>query len=169
MRWSRFIYAASVAAVIVAMAGCAGQRARNEPEMPLPPGVSEAPKGLKFSVKITPTRFRLGEHVKLEASMFNDSDKKFEQGFSSGCQWNFQIARDARILGPFPICTMATTTLTLEPGEMRMIVREWGGNDHYFELNERLAPGTYQVTAGLMENGHAATMADPVTIEILSN
>jgi hypothetical protein len=126
-------------AVIVAMAGCAGEHpGKQEPEMPLPPGVHEAPEGLKFSVKITPTRFRLGEHVKLEASMFNDSEKKFVRGFASGCIWYFQVARDSRVLGPTLICTMDAPVLTLEPGELRMIVRDFGGSK-YFELSEPLA------------------------------
>ena len=150
------------------MAGCVGghRPPRDEPDMPLPPGVSEAPKGLKFSVKIIPTRFHLGEHVKLEATMFNDSEKKFEQGFSTGCQWDFQIARDTRVLGPTRMCTMATTELVLEPGELRMIARDWSGS-HYFELEEPLTPGTYLVSAGLVESGRVVPMSDPVTIEVL--
>ena len=168
MRWRRFICAACVAAVIAAMAGCAGEHpGKKEPEMPLPPGVSQAPKGLKFSVKITPTRFRLGDHVKLEATMFNDSSDKFARDFPSGCQWDFQIARDVRVLGPNRMCTMATTELTLEPGELRMIVRDWNAASQYFELEEPLTPGSYQVTAGLFENGRVTPMADPVSIEIL--
>ena len=133
------------------MAGCVGghRPPRDEPDMPLPPGVSEAPKGLKFSVKIIPTRFHLGEHVKLEATMFNDSEKKFEQGFSTGCQWDFQIARDTRVLGP-----------------TRMCARD-GSGSHYFELEEPLTPGTYLVSAGLVEGGRVVPMSDPVTIEVL--
>ena len=168
MRWGRLIWIACVVAVIVAVAGCAGEHAgKKEPEMPLPPGVSAAPKGLKFSVKITPTRFKLGEHVKLEATMFNDSSDKFEREFPTGCQWDFQVARDVRVLGPNRMCTQATGELVLEPGELRMIARDWSGNQHYFELDERLTPGSYQVSAGLFENGRVTPMADPVTIEIL--
>jgi hypothetical protein len=148
------------------MAGCAGHRAR-EPEMPLPPGVSEAPKGLKFSVKVTPAKFKLGDHVKLEATMFNDSEKKFEQTFPTSCVWDYEIARDARVLGPRRTCAQADSELTLEPGELRMIVREWGGNDRYFDATERLGPGVYQLTAGLIEDGRVVAMADPLSIEIL--
>ncbi len=168
MRWRRLVLAALV--VAVAMAGCVGghRGPRNEPDMPLPPGVSEAPLGLRFSVKITPARFKPGEHVKFEATMFNDSEKKFEKDFPNGCQWNFQVARDTRVLGPALVCSMELTRLTLEPGELRMIAREWGGNDRYFELDEKLTPGMYQVSAGLVENGRVLPMSDPVTIEVLA-
>jgi hypothetical protein len=167
MRGRHFAFAALI--IAVAVAGCVGghRGPRDEPEMPLPPGVNEAPKGLKFSVKITPSRFKLGEHVKLEATMFNDSEKKFKKDFPNGCQWNFQVARDTRVLGPELVCSMELTQLVLEPGELRMIARDWGGN-HYFELDETLTPGTYQVSAGLVENGRVVPMSDPVTIEILS-
>ncbi len=136
--------------------------------MPLPPGVFEAPKGLKFSVKITPARFRLGEHVKLEATMFNNSNNKFERDFPNACVWDYEIARDARVIGPRRTCATIDSTFTLEPGELRMIVREWGGNDRYFDAIEALTPGTYSVTAGLIENARVVPMSDPVTIEILS-
>jgi hypothetical protein len=154
--------------IAVAMVGCVGghRGPSDEPEMPLPPGVSEAPGDLKFSVKITPTRFKLGEHVKLEATMFNDSEKKFQRDFPSGCQWNFQVARDTRVLGPELVCTMEASQLTLEPGELRMIARDWSGS-RYFELDETLRPGTYLVSAGLVENGRVVPMSDPVTIEVL--
>lgn len=165
MHSRRFVIGALI--IAVAMAGCVGgHRPRNEPDMPLPPGVSEAPKGLKFSVKITPTRFRLGEHVKLEATMFNDSEKKFEKDFPDACTWYFQVARDTRVLGPTQMCAQTLTTLTLEPGELRMIAREFGGGA-YFELNEKLTPGLYQVSAGLIEHGRVLPMSDPVAIEVL--
>ncbi|HET6463757.1 MAG TPA: BsuPI-related putative proteinase inhibitor, partial [Candidatus Krumholzibacteria bacterium] len=112
-------------------------------------------------------RFKLGEHVKLEATMFNDSEKKFEKDFPTECQWDFQVARDLRILGPNRMCAQALSNLALEPGEMRMIVREFGGND-YFELDEKLTPGTYKVSAGLLENGRVVPMSDPMTIEVLA-
>ena len=72
-----------------------------------------------------------------------------------------------RVLGPEQICTQATTTLTLEPGELRMIMRDFSGSK-YFELDESLAPGAYNVAAGLIENGRVVPMSDPVTIEVLS-
>jgi hypothetical protein len=155
------------AVAIVMMAGCAGQHAGEKaPEMPLPPGVAQAPKGLKFSVKVTPTTFTIGEHVKLEATMFNDSTDRFTRDFPTGCQWDFQVARDVRVLGPNRNCTDARSGLTLEPGELRMIVRDFTGGK-YFELDEPMTPGTYQVTAGLVENGRVIPMADPVTIEVV--
>lgn len=149
------------------MAGCAGQRPRTEAGMTLPPGVAESPPGLKFSVKITPSRFKLGQHVKLEATMFNDSDKKFERHFPTACVWDFQVARELRVLGPSRMCAQVVTDLALEPGELRMIVRDWGGNDRYFELGEPLTPGTYHVTAGFFEGNHVVPMADPVVVEVL--
>jgi len=167
MRQYRFALVALV--IAVALAGCVGghRGPRDEPEMPLPPGVNEAPKGLKFSVKITPSRFRLGEHVKLEATMFNDSEKKFEKDFPDACTWYFQVARDTRVLGPTQTCAQTQTALVLEPGELRMIMRDFSGSK-YFELDESLAPGAYNVAAGLIENGRVVTMSDPVTIEVLS-
>ena len=167
MRLYRFALVALV--IAVALAGCVGghRGPRDEPEMPLPPGVNEAPKGLKFSVKITPSRFRLGEHVKLEATMFNDSEKKFEKDFPDACTWYFQVARDTRVLGPTQTCAQTQTALVLEPGELRMIMRDFSGSK-YFELDESLAPGAYNVAAGLIENGRVVPMSDPVTIEVLS-
>ena len=167
MRQYRFALVALV--IAVALAGCVGghRGPRDEPEMPLPPGVNEAPKGLKFSVKITPSRFRLGEHVKLEATMFNDSEKKFEKDFPDACTWYFQVARDTRVLGPTQMCAQTQTELVLEPGELRMIMRDFSGSK-YFELDESLAPGAYNVAAGLIENGRVVPMSDPVTIEVLS-
>jgi hypothetical protein len=167
MPWGRLISSACAAAVIVVMAGCAGEHpGKKEPTLPLPPGVFEAPKGLKFSVKVTPSRFKLGEHVKLEATMFNDSSDRYTHTFPSACVWDYEVARDVRVVGPARTCAQAETDLTLEPGELRMIVREWGANP-YFDATEPLAPGTYQVTAGLVEDGRVVPMADPVTVEVL--
>jgi hypothetical protein len=149
------------------MVGCAGHKPR-EPEMEPPPGIEEAPGDLKFSVKVTPTRFKMGERVVLEATMFNNSDRKFEKEFPTGCIFDYEIAANARVLGPSRMCTQAFSELVLEPGEMRVIMRDWSGNDRYFDALEPLGPGTYQVTAGLVEGGHVVPMADPVTIEILA-
>ncbi|HET6348376.1 MAG TPA: BsuPI-related putative proteinase inhibitor [Candidatus Krumholzibacteria bacterium] len=168
MQLRRVIVHTCMLAAIVAMAGCAGHVSRGkEPPMPLPPGISPAPGGLKFSVKITPARFKLGEHVALEATMFNDSDKKFERRFPTSCVWDYQVAGDLRILGPHRMCLQTVTDLALEPGELRVISRDWRGNARYFEVDESLAPGTYQVTAGLIQDGQVVPMSDPVTIEIL--
>lgn len=157
----------AVFALIVAMAGCAGHAPR-EPGTEPAPGIEQAPKGLRFSVKVTPTRFKMGERVVLEATMFNDSDKKFEKEFPTACIFDYEIASNARVLGPSRMCAQAITDLALEPGEMRVIVREWSGNQRYFDAIEPLTPGTYQVTAGLVEGGQVVPMADPVTIEILA-
>lgn len=159
-------------AVVLAalLMSCAGYGPRHpEPEMPLPPGVVAAPKGLKFSVKITPTRFKIGETVKLEATMFNDSEKTFHQKFATGCQWDYEIANEAgEVLGPGRMCTQAFSELTLEPGELRMIVREWPGRERYFGVHEPLSPGFYKVTAGLLdEYQRVIPMADPLTIEVI--
>lgn len=162
----RAIRFAGIMALIIAVAGCAGHKPR-KPEVEPPPGIEEAPMGLKFSVKVTPARFRLGERVVLEATMFNDSEKRFEKEFPSACIFDYEIAADARVLGPDRMCAQAITDVVLEPGELRMIVREWSGNDHYFDAREQLAPGVYQVTAGLVEGGQVVPMADPVTIEVL--
>jgi len=168
MLMRRLIAYAGAVAMLVALSGCAGLNPpHGEPEMPLPVGTQPAPDGLKFSVKVTPSRFRLGDSVKLEATMFNNSGKRFERDFPSGCQWSFQVTRDVRILGPAVICTQMTTRLVLEPGELRMIVRDFGGSDRYFELNDPLRMGTYQISAGLIENGRVVPMSDPVTVEVL--
>lgn len=161
------IGAAVLAASLVA---CAGHAPRQpEPEMPLPPGVVAAPKGLKFSVKITPTTFKIGQRVSLEATMFNDSEKRFRTKFATGCQWDYQIASEsAQVLGPNRVCTQAPSELTLEPGELRMIVRDWSGNDRYFDALQSLSPGVYKITAGLLdEHQRVIPMANPVRIEIL--
>jgi hypothetical protein len=42
--------------------------------------------------------------VKLEATMFNDSEKKFEKEFPTSCTWYYQVARDVRILRPVAWC-----------------------------------------------------------------
>jgi hypothetical protein len=150
------------------LAGCAGHTPR-DPDLSLPPGVEEAPKGLKFSVKITPPRFRIGQRVVLEATLFNDSNKKFEQEFPTSCTWDYEIASETRVLGPSRECTPIGEELVLEPGELRMIVREWSGNDRYFGAHEALVPGKYKVTAGLIDvHMRVSPMADPVEIEILA-
>lgn len=167
MRLSGWIWRAAVIMTVIAIAGCGGYKQPREPDLELPPGIEEAPGGLKFSVKVTPTRFKLGERVMLEATMFNNSDKKFQQEFSTSCVFDYEIAASTRVLGPSRMCAQAITDVVLEPGELRMIMREWSGNDRYFDAHEPLGPGVYQVTAGLVEGGRVIPMADPVTIEIL--
>jgi hypothetical protein len=137
--------------------------------MPLPPGVTQAPKGLKFAVKVTPTRFKAGERVSLEATMFNDSEKRFEKTFSTSCTWDYEVATESgRIVGPARTCDATEGEIVLEPGELRMIIREWSGSERYFSGPEHLPPGSYKVTAGLMDEWQRVIpMADPVTIQIL--
>jgi hypothetical protein len=152
---------------MLVVGGCAGQRSRAPGTEPAA-GIEAAPKGLKFTVKVTPTRFAPGERVVLEASMFNDSDRRFEKEFPTACVFDYEIAADARVLGPSRMCAQAVTEVVLEPGELRMIMREWGGRDRYFDAYEPLTPGIYTVTAGLVEGGRVVPMADPVTIEVLA-
>jgi len=166
----RTIRLVSALVLLMALVDCAGKRAgKDEPELTLPPGVAEAPKGLKFSVKVTPTRFKMGERVALEASMFNDSEKKYEQKFPTSCTWDYEIASETgRVVGPERTCEATQGEIALEPGELRMIIREWGGSERYFSGTEQLSPGFYKVTAGIVDEFQRVTpMADPVTIQIL--
>lgn len=142
-----------------------------EPEFTPSPGVYAAPDKLKFSVKVTPARFTLGEPVSLEASLFNDSDHAFEKKFMTGCQWDFEIADiSGRVLGPSRVCTMAESELRLEPGELRVILRDWKGNDDYFGVSERLSPGRYAITAGFVEaDTRVVPMAEPFWIEVVAS
>ncbi len=167
MRIERKIRIVCAVVGIMAIAGCTGHAPR-EPGLEPAPGTEEAPKGLRFSVKVTPARFKMGERVVLEATMFNDSEKKFEKEFPSACIFDYEIASSARVLGPSRMCAQVVTDLALAPGEMRVIVREWSGNQRYFDAAEPLTPGTYQLTAGLVEGGQVVPMADPVTVEILA-
>src|SRR5512139_1216749 len=137
----RVLRIATLVALVAWMAGCAGQRAR-QPGTEPSPGIQDAPGGLKFSVKVTPTRFRLGERVVLEATMFNDSDRRYYEEFPTACVFDYEIAADARVLGPERMCAQAITDVVLEPGELRMIMREWSGRQRYFDTREPLAPGT---------------------------
>lgn len=142
-----------------------------EPEFTPSPGVYAAPDELKFSVKVTPPRFAVGEPVSLEASLFNGSDRAFEQKFATGCQWDYEIAADnGRVLGPSRICTMAGSELRLEPGELRVILRDWKGNDDYFGVSEPLSPGRYSITAGFVDASmRVIPMAEPFWIEVVAS
>jgi len=128
-------------------------------------------RGIKFSVKITPERFSLGEPVTLEASMFNDGDDTYEKEFASGCQWDYEVATEnGRVVAPSRMCAMALSELRLEPGELRVILREWKGNDDYFGAGGPLAPGRYSVTAGFVdEHTRVVAMSEPVWIEIVAS
>jgi hypothetical protein len=159
---------ATVLVGIVVMTACTRHQ---EPEFEPSPGVYAAPDKLKFSVKVTPARFALGEPVSLEASLFNDNDQAFEKQFMTGCQWDFEIAADnGRVLGPSRVCTMAGSELRLEPGELRVILRDWRGNDDYFGVSEPLSPGRYAVTAGFVDaDTRVVPMAEPFWIEIVAS
>ena len=148
-------------------AGCAGHAPR-APEPPPPPGVTAAPGRLKFTVTVKPARFAPGERVVLEATLFNDSPDSFEREFDSSCTWDYEVtAEDGRVVGPARTCEPKGEELRLEPGELRMIVRDWSGRDRYFNATDPLPPGTYRVTAGLIdENRRVVPMADPVLVEI---
>ena len=169
MRPGRAIGRVCALAIVIAVVGCGGYGPRRgQPEMPLPPGVEPAPKGIKFSVKVTPTRFKVGERVVLEATLFNDSEKRFKKTFETGCAWDYQVAgADMRLVGPVRVCDALGTSIELEPGELRMIRREWSGNDRYFDANEKVTPGSYKITAGFVEGTRVIPMADPVTVEVL--
>ena len=131
------------------------------------PGVYESPGGIKFSVKVTPPAFALGEPVTLEASLFNDGKEGFDQQFPNACVWNYQVANESgRVFGPNPMCATVVTDFHLEPGELRVIMREWKGNDRYFDLSEPLPPGRYSVTAGFVDGPGIIPMSEPVWIDI---
>ncbi len=151
---------------IVLVVGCAP---RDEPEFTPGPGVYASPEGIKFTVKVTPARFALGDPVSLEANMFNGARDAFEMDFATGCQWDFEVAgENGRVVAPSRFCTMAGSELRLEPGELRVILREWKGNDDYFGASEPLPPGRYSVTAGFVDAHTRVTpMAEPAWIEIV--
>lgn len=149
---------------LVAVAGCAPHKDKMES-----PGVYESPDGLKFTVKVTPPRFAIGEPVQLEASLFNGGKGAFDRKFNTGCQWDYEVSTEnGRVVTPARICTMATSELHLEPGELRMILRDWKGNDEYFGVNDPLPPGRYSVTAGFVEGFRVVPMSDPVWFEIVA-
>ncbi len=133
------------------------------------PGVYESPDGIKFTVKVTPARFALGEPVALEASLFNGGKQAYEKKFASGCQWDFEVANESgRVVAPARACAMAQSELRLEPGELRMIMREWKGNDDYFGAGAPLPVGRYAVTAGFVdEHSRVISMSEPVWIDIV--
>jgi hypothetical protein len=161
------VFVVVVALGIVSLLGCAAHKGEITPA----PGVYPTPGELRFSVKITPQKFALGEPVALEASLFNGNRDVFEKKFRSGCTWDYEIAAsDGHVVGPSRMCAMAETELRLEPGELRMIMRNWKGKDDYFGVGEPLSPGRYSVTAGFVdEYTRVVPMAEPVWIEIVES
>ncbi len=159
---------ARTTAALFALAVAAG--CGPHPETQKEPGVYEAPDGVKFSVKITPIRFAIGEPVSLEASLFNGGTRAYEKQFATGCQWDYEVANESgQVVAPSRICAMALSELRLEPGELRVIMREWKGNDDYFGAGEALPPGRYSVTAGFVdEHSRVVSMSEPVWIEIVA-
>ena len=150
---------------LVLCMSCAKKGIEIEPS----PGVYPAPENTKFSVKVTPERFAIGEPVALEASLFNGGSEAFHKEFPSGCIWDFEVANETgRVLTPSRMCTAAITPLDLAPGELRMIVRDWKGSDDYFGISEPLAPGRYLISAGFIDDGRVVPMSEPVWIEILA-
>ncbi len=156
--------ALTVLALVLCMS-CAKKGIEIEPS----PGVYPAPENTKFSVKVTPERFAIGEPVSLEASLFNGGAEAFHKEFPSGCIWDIEVADESgRVLTPERMCTMAITKLDLAPGELRMMMREWKGNDDYFNISEPLAPGRYLITAGFIDGGRVVPMSEPVWIEVVA-
>lgn len=152
-----------LAALVIA--GCAPHK-----ETEKTPGVYESPDGIKFSVKVMPLRFAIGEPVTLEASLFNGGTHAYEKKFATGCQWDYEVANESgRVVAPSRMCAMALSELSLEPGELRVIMREWKGNDDYFGAGEPLPPGRYSVTAGFVdEHTRVVPMSEPVWIEVVA-
>jgi hypothetical protein len=154
--------------VVIALVLCMSCEKKG-PEISPAPGVYPAPEKTKFSVKVTPERFAIGEPVSLEASLFNGGTEAFHKEFPTGCIWDIEVADETgRVLTPERMCTMAITKLDLAPGELRMMMREWKGNDDYFNISEPLAPGRYLISAGFIDNGRVVPMSEPVWIEIVA-
>lgn len=160
-----------LAAAIAALDGCAARGKRGPGEVaPSGETVVAAPEGLKFLITITPARFAVGERVALEASLFNEGEKKFQRDCPTSCVWDYEVTTlDGQRVGPVRECLPEKTELRLEPGELRMIMRNWSGRDHYFGA-ESLAPGTYRVTAGFVDaNGRVVPMMEPVEVEVVKS
>jgi hypothetical protein len=155
-------------AAIAGLAGGAprGERAAPEEEMP---GAVAAPEGLRFSVRVAPLRFALGDRVTLEASMFNESDDDYKERFRTRCIWDYEITTLEGIpLGAPRECIPYDSTMVLAPRELRMIMREWSGRMRYFNAAEPLSPGRYQIVAGFLDADHRVLpMSAPVEIEVI--
>ena len=159
-----------MAVAIAALVGCVA-RGKRGPGEPAPGESVAAPGDLKFLITITPSRFAVGERVALEASLFNEGAKAFERACPTSCVWDYEVTTlDGQRVGPARECLPEKTELRLEPGELRMIMRNWSGRDHYFGAAGRLAPGTYRVTAGLVDSdGRVVPMMEPVEVEVVKS
>jgi hypothetical protein len=153
--------------LLAGLAGCAhrGERAGEEEVIP---GVSPAPRGLKFAVRVAPLKFTPGDRVTLEASLFNDSEDSYKKKFRSHCIWDYEITTpDGIPLRAVRECIPQDTTMVLAPGELGMIVREWSGRQRYFNTAQPLSAGKYRVVAGFLDEGRVVPMSVPVEIEVM--
>jgi hypothetical protein len=154
---------------MAALAGCARHGERPAPVEEIP-GVTPAPGGLRFSVRVAPLKFAPGERVSLEASLFNDSEDSYKRKFDTHCIWDYEITtEDGLPLTAARECMPQDSTMVLAPGELRMIVRDWSGRDRYFNAAQPLAAGRYLIVAGFLDEGYRVIpMSAPVEIEVLA-
>ncbi|HEU4366507.1 MAG TPA: hypothetical protein VFT13_13705 [Candidatus Krumholzibacteria bacterium] len=154
--------------LVVALAGCA-PRGERMPDVEEIPGVTPAPGGLRFSVRVNPARFVPGDRVTLEASLFNDSEDDYKERFDTNCIWDFGItSEDGLSLSAARECIPQDSTLVLAPGELRMIVRNWSGRERYFNAAQPLAAGRYLIVAGFLDADHRVIpMSAPVEVEVI--
>jgi hypothetical protein len=162
--WSQIV-ALGVLCALVACAPHGGKPGESE-EIP---GEVPAPGGIKFSVRVAPLRFAAGDRVSLEASLFNDSEDTFKKKYPTHCIWGYALTTlDGVSLERARECVPQDSTMVLAPGELRMIVREWSGRERYFNANQPLAVGKYQVVAGFLDKDfRVVPMSAPVEIEIM--
>ena len=167
LRCQRALWLAGLCLAAV-LAACAPRGERPGTEETIP-GVTPAPGGLKFAVRVAPLRFNPGDRVTLEASLFNDSEDSYKKKFKSHCIWDYEITTpDGVPLRATRECIPQDTTMVLAPGELGMIVREWSGRQRYFNAAQSLVAGRYLVVAGFLEEGRVVPMSVPVEIEVLS-
>ncbi len=153
--------------LLAGLSGCAhrGERATDGEVIP---GVTPAPRGLKFSVRVAPLKFSPGDRVTMEASLFNDSEDAYKKKFKTHCIWDYEITTpEGTPLRVARECIPQDTTLVMAPGELGMIVREWSGRQRYFNAAQALAAGRYLVVAGFVDEGRVIPMSVPVEIEVM--
>ena len=101
--------------MLAALAGCA-HRGERAGEGEVIPGVSPAPRGLKFAVRVAPLKFTPGDRVTLEASLFNDSEDSYKKKFRSHCIWDYEVTTlDGIPLRAVRECIPQDTTMVLAP------------------------------------------------------
>jgi hypothetical protein len=147
---------------------CASQPKHTSPDRDELDEVSAAPDGLRFSVRVSPSRFRPGQRVLLEASLFNEGDDDWEKDYDSSCIWDYEITNEfGDPLRAERGCLPHDSTVVLAPGELRMIVREWSGG-RYFNARSVLTPGKYRVVAGFLDEARRVIpMSPPVEVEVM--